>query len=339
MYAKPSFWIRVLMGLAGSVLIASTAVVAVNYGLGTFNGGYRLEAVFPQSAQGLDKSSDVKMRGVTVGTVRSISLQPDGRAKVALKMHAGARVPDTAAATIEPLSVFGPEYISLDPGGHELSGPFLGHGSRISRTSVSVAFTTVLSKANSVLNGVNISDLVTIFQTFADSVAGLGPQMGRVFDNSAVLVDIAARHLPQAQQFLTDLAQLSDSFVKQVPSVTSAVANLNQVLPVVASRPDQLGGLLDGATSIAAQLAGYIAGHRDSFGTFVNSAATVLRVAYLQVPHFPDVFNLLDQFFGRVGDAVRLPGPGGVLIGALHGSVLQNICGSVSLPVACQVAR
>jgi phospholipid/cholesterol/gamma-HCH transport system substrate-binding protein len=337
MHTKPALHLRVVLGLAGALFLISSGVILVDYGLGRYDGGYQLVAVFSKSAQGLDSSSDVKMRGVTIGGVKGISLQRDGKAKVTLKMRHGAHVPDTVAATIEPLSVFGAQYVSLDPGDHELSGPYLSGGSRITRTSISVAFTSVLSKADSVLSAVNAQDLMTIFQTFADSVGGLGPQLGHIIDNSSTLVDIAARHIPQTEQFLNDLAKLSNSLVNQIPSISATVNNLNQLLPVVSSRTDQLGAVLDQASSIAGQLSGYINGHRDSFAAFVDSAAAVLRVAYLQVPHFPDVFNLLNQFFGRVGDAVRLPGPGGVLIGALHGGVLADICANILVPGVCKV--
>ena len=99
---------RVGFGLAGALAIAGVITVVLAYGQGAYAKGYEVTAVFPTSSQGLftDGGSAVKLPGVNVGEVSGIELLDDGRAEVTLFIDDHVRVPDTAMASIEPLSIF-----------------------------------------------------------------------------------------------------------------------------------------------------------------------------------------------------------------------------------------
>jgi phospholipid/cholesterol/gamma-HCH transport system substrate-binding protein len=197
----------------------------------------------------------------------------------------------------------------------------------------------VLDKVDHVLDAVDPSDLSTIFHTFGDSVSGLGPNLRRTLDSSSTLVDLAARHLGDTQQFLADLHLLSASLADHAGSIAGTITNGSLVAPVLASRTDEIDHLLTGSSKIASALATYLEQHGPNFGRFLDAADAVLGVAASHVAQFPDLFRLIDEFFGRIGDALRLEGPGGVLIGALHGGILTSLCANFnfSLPVPCGV--
>jgi phospholipid/cholesterol/gamma-HCH transport system substrate-binding protein len=330
--------IRVAAAMSGMLLLISASALLVQYGLGAYDGGYQLVATFDHSSNGLDDDSSVKLRGVNVGDVAKIRLRADGRADVTLHIDDGVRVPVTTSASIQPLSVFGPSFVDLDPGVGDPGGPVLGDHDRIEHTTAPIAFTDVLGRVDSLLQRIDPVDVHTIVRTFADSVAGLGPQLRRTLLNTTELVDLAHDHLPEGQQFLRDLARISGALVDQSDSFRASITNLGDFLPAVAQHTDQLDQLLGGASEVAGSLAAYIDGHQESFGAFVDSSARLLGVAADQAERFPDLFRLIDEFFGRIGDALRLDGPGGVLIGALHGGVLESVCANFNLPVPCTLA-
>src|SRR3546814_14178690 len=70
-----------------------------------------------------DGGTEVKMRGINVGTVRGIELLPDGRVEVRFAIRDDVRIPATAEARIEPLSAFGPEYIKLITDASDAAAP------------------------------------------------------------------------------------------------------------------------------------------------------------------------------------------------------------------------
>ncbi len=88
------------------MLVALFVVVFVQYGRGYYEGGYEVSATFPSSSQGLftDGGSDVKVRGLNVGTVRSIELLDDGTARITLHLKDGVRIPVAAVFLRELLA-------------------------------------------------------------------------------------------------------------------------------------------------------------------------------------------------------------------------------------------
>ena len=331
---------RVVLALVGVVLLVATSVLLVDYGLGSFDGHYTLTATFSRtdSLAGLDTNSDVKVRGVAIGRVGKIVLLDDGRTELKLRINPGARVPVTAQVSVEPLSIFGSSYVNITPGADDANGPYFVHGAAITNTHVSTSFSGLLNDVGGQLMKLDTDDLQTVVHTLAQGMAGLGPQFGQLLDNSSQLVNIGISHLPQAQEFITDVGSLSQTLVDHTGSLTTTLDSLQQALPPITSRGDALGSLLDSASHLSGSLATYITDHAVAFGRFVNAAADVLSVAYKQVPNFTTLITVVGQFFKTLGDAMRLPAPDGThVIGALHGGLLDTLCVNipVNLPVIC----
>lgn len=327
--------IRLVIATAGAVLLVGLSFVFLQYGLGYFKGGYKLHARFPTTVQGLSTSSDVKIRGVTVGEVTGIHLGAGGVVDVTMKLHPGTRVAATSVASIEPLSVFGPGYVNLEPGADEVRGPFLHDGDDVARTKTSAAFTNLVSHAGTVLDEINIDDLQTVIHTVAQGVTGLGPTFGKLLDNTSTLADIVSRHADQIPAFLRDLNALTQTLEQHVGSLQTTTGALNGVLPTINDRGDQLTSLLDQASSLSGQLATYLDQHRTGITQLFDDGSGVLKVAYDQRSKFPSILDVLNQFFDRVGSAARLPGPGGVLSGAMFGDFFTSFCANSHAPIVC----
>lgn len=329
---------RIVAALVGVVFLVATSYVFLQYGLGYYKGGYKLTARFNKSVQGLDTTSDVKIRGVKVGQVTGIHLRDGGAVDVTMKMVPGSKVPATSVASIEPLSVFGPGYVALEPGAAETTGPYLHGGDQIAHTKTSTAFTTLLSHTGKVLEQINVNDLSTVMHTFAQGVSGLGPQLGSLTDNSAALIDLGVRHAPQIQQFLTDLSGLSQTLVEHTDDLRTTTGALNQALPAFDAQRDQLTLMLDRASAVSGQLGQYLDQHKVGIGQFFDDGSAVLRVAYEQAPQFPNLIDTLNQFFDKLGRAIRLPGPHNTLIGAVRGDFFTGFCVNAhqAVPVICR---
>jgi phospholipid/cholesterol/gamma-HCH transport system substrate-binding protein len=86
-------------------------------------GGYVLHADFV-SASGVNVGDPVKIAGVKVGTVQSISLA-DYQARVAFRIKDTVEVHEDASASIETEGLIGDRSISIDPGtaGEKPLGP------------------------------------------------------------------------------------------------------------------------------------------------------------------------------------------------------------------------
>ena len=302
--------------------------VMLNYGQGYYDDGYELHAVFPSSSQGLftDGGSDVKVRGLNVGTVAAIELLDDGRARLTLFIDEGVEIPDTASASIEPLSIFGPKFVDIAPGAHEAGGPFLAPGDRIVETHTSVELTHTLDSAVRLLSAIDPRELLAVFDAVAEGVDGMGPQIGRTIDSSGVLAGVAAAHGADASLFLTDVAALSGTIAEHADDILATVGDLGHLLPALNERPDRINQLLDVTTEISTTFSRLIGENRAELDAVIEAMAAFVGGVYSESENIPEILDLAGTFFGRLSDVIRMPGPAGTELAALRGFVSLDVC-------------
>ena len=129
------------MGIAALLWLATEAT---NYGMQVGDDTYMVTARFTNVADLKDRAP-VKIGGVTVGLVESISLDPVVfDASVVMKIDRRfADIPNDSGASILTSGVLGDRYIGLDPGG---SMEALVDGDEIFLTQSAVVLETLISK-------------------------------------------------------------------------------------------------------------------------------------------------------------------------------------------------
>src|SRR3954469_25585556 len=109
-----------IVGLVALVLVAASITVSVRWSFGEYDDVYPLKASFTSAGEGLQKGSDIKIRGVNIGNVSSIELV-DGNALVTMNISAGNEIPVSATATVRAKTLFGEKFIDIAPGDKEAS--------------------------------------------------------------------------------------------------------------------------------------------------------------------------------------------------------------------------
>jgi phospholipid/cholesterol/gamma-HCH transport system substrate-binding protein len=321
-------WIRAGFGCVGALLLTGTAVIVLAYGNGEYDGGYELRATFPSATQGLytDGGSDVKLRGVNIGSVSGIDLRDDGRVDITLLIDDGIEVPDTVAASIEPLSVFGPKFVRLQPGAAEGKGRLLADGDAVAETTAPVELTDILASATRLFEQVDPQDVVVILRTLADGVGGLGPEIGRSIDAGAELLDVGARHAEDTRRLLIDLAALATTLAEHADDARSITEDLAGALPVVGAEPGRLDELLDATTAISGSFADLIADNEAELDATIRAVATFVDGVHERADKIPDFLHLIDSFFGRLSDVIRFDGPADTQMAGLRGFIALDPC-------------
>jgi phospholipid/cholesterol/gamma-HCH transport system substrate-binding protein len=103
-------------------------------------GGYEVYALFSNSG-GLKAGSSVKVAGVEVGRVRSITLE-DYQARIVMNIPEEVKIQEDAIASIKTKGLIGEKYIEITPGGSE---DLLKPGGRIRETQPAVDFEQLIS--------------------------------------------------------------------------------------------------------------------------------------------------------------------------------------------------
>ena len=84
------------------------------------NDGFRLHARF-ENIDGIVTGSKVKLSGVNIGTVKSISLEPESYyALVTMNFDKKFSFPDDTEASVQLEGLLGGSYISILPGGSDI---------------------------------------------------------------------------------------------------------------------------------------------------------------------------------------------------------------------------
>ncbi|MBO1324887.1 outer membrane lipid asymmetry maintenance protein MlaD [Acetobacter sp. TBRC 12305] len=128
----------VLCGLA-----AMLAATVLNEGRKSDSAGYQLNADFAH-IDGLDIGSDVRLAGVTVGTVVAETVNPTTyKAHVTFTVRPDIKLTTDTAAIITSDSLLGGKYIALSPGGDD---KMLSPGATVTQTQGAISLEQLLSK-------------------------------------------------------------------------------------------------------------------------------------------------------------------------------------------------
>lgn len=133
--------------LAGAAVLAAAVgflfYAAQGAGFASARGSYDLNASF-QSAEGITAGTDVRLAGVKVGTVSTITLNPQTfYADAVLTLQGNVQLPDDSAALVSSEGLLGGNYVELRPGG---SPENLPAGAEIEDTQGSVSLIGLLMK-------------------------------------------------------------------------------------------------------------------------------------------------------------------------------------------------
>ena len=137
--------INLIVGIFVILGIAAFTYMAVTIGGARLNGtpGYTLKARFT-NISGLQRGAVVEAAGVRVGTVESITFDPDNyEAIVSMRINEGVPVQEDALAAIRTQGIIGEKFVKISPGGFP---DLLGDGAEIFETESSVSLEELVSK-------------------------------------------------------------------------------------------------------------------------------------------------------------------------------------------------
>ena len=277
---------------------------------------YQLNASFTAAGQGLLAGSDVKVRGVDIGRVRNIRLR-DGRALVRLDIKKGQKVPITSSATIRPKTLFGEKFVDIEPGAGDGTGPYLPDEGAIVDTLGGFELERVLADLYPVLKAVKPQELTVILDSLAQAADGRGPQINRLISTYSEVLGAQAANDAELDQYLQELARLSEGLVALAPAALGLATDLNQTLPDLNARGPQLTALLDQTTRLSGDLDALLQRHTPFIDKAVNQGGRTLEVLFDDRAQIGPIITGLRQFFQVLSSIGRIPYGDGTQLAAI----------------------
>jgi phospholipid/cholesterol/gamma-HCH transport system substrate-binding protein len=263
------------LAIFGVVTVITVAIMAIFYlrlpaalGVGT----YQVTADFVAGG-GLYKNANVTYRGVEVGRVDSVGLNPHGVDAV-MRLNSGTGVPSNVTATVKSVSAIGEQYIDLVPPEHPAATK-LHNGSHIDRdnTRIGLDIATLLHQSETLVSSVADTRLRELLHETFTAFNGSGPELARLIESARLLVDEANATYPQTSQLIdqvgpflqaqirggNDIKSLSDGLARFTSEVRQADPQLRNTLALVPPTVDEANTAFSGIRPTFPMLAANLA--------------------------------------------------------------------------------
>src|SRR5947209_6744844 len=195
---------KVQLGIFAVLTAVTLTVMAVFYlrlpatfGLGT----YGVSADFVAGG-GLYKNANITYRGVAVGRVESVGLNPNG-VTAKMRLNSGTPIPSNVTATVKSVSAVGEQYIDLVPPSPAATSK-LHNGFRIDRqnTRIGQDVAELLKRAETLVNSLGDTRLRELLHETFIAANGSGPELARLIESARLLVDEANADYPQVSELI-----------------------------------------------------------------------------------------------------------------------------------------
>jgi virulence factor Mce-like protein len=328
---------HVLTGAIALLLLFGTVTVGIKGAFGAFDGGYELVGSFDAAGQGLLPGSDVKVRGVNIGEVRSIELV-DGRALVKLRIKDGEEVPTEATAVIRPKTLFGEKFVDIDPGDTEASGPFLADGDELVNTLGGFELEEVLTDVYPLLRAIDPAELMTVLGELADGGDGLGESINRSIVNGEELTTLFAENADLTAEFLEDFAAVSDQLALSAEDLLALADAGNAALPTLTENEDDLIDLLQQAGRLSSDVADLLE-HNEAFvQASLGDGSRTLQLLFDRRDQVVPLVVGLRQYVRTLSESIRIEVGDGTLMAAVKGVLGGDACTVIPCPGAASAS-
>ncbi|WP_255799512.1 MCE family protein [Mycobacteroides abscessus] len=252
-YAGPQL---VRSGFIGLVLIILVIAVGLRpQQLISWATALHYRALFAD-AGGLTAGNDVKVSGVTTGTVTDVTLDR-GKALVSFNLDSSVRLGTDTTAHIRTGTVLGARMLTLEPAGADTL--HAGDEIPLSRTSSPYSLTNAVSDFTANTAGTDTTSLTQSLDTLSDTIDRMAPQLGPTFDGLTRLSENLNSRNQSLAGLLKSAADVTGILSERSAQVNTLLLNANDLLGVLDQRRYAIVNLLANTSALAQQLSALVA--------------------------------------------------------------------------------
>lgn len=242
----------------GVIMVVLTAFLFLVFSDSRTGATEKYSAVF-EDASRLKAGESVRIAGIRVGTVKSVSLRADRKVVVEFDTDKNTKLTTSTKAAIRYLNLVGDRYVELidSPG----STRILPAGSEIplARTAPALDLDVLLGGLKPVIRGLNPEDVNGLTTSLVQILQGQGGTLESLFSKSSSFTNSLADNNQVIEQLIDELRTLLDTLSKDGEEFSGAIDRLDQLIEGLAADRDPIGTAieaLDNGTSSLADLLG-----------------------------------------------------------------------------------
>lgn len=245
-----------VLGVVLVALLVGTVVTVLETFSGAFTQYVPVDAVVAGNGNAVQKGSQVIYRDLPVGVVAGDGRVHAGGVEVPLHIipdRAGS-IPADVTATVEPVTVFGTEYLVLQapahPAGRLTAGDVVPAAAPVTGANVQGA----VSSLDSILRALHPAELDTALTAIATALRGQGRGIGRTLVSIDHYLATMLPHLPLLEADLGLLAPVADQVAASAPQLVGSLSNLAVAARTITANAGVMSTALTGGAAVAGQL-------------------------------------------------------------------------------------
>lgn len=298
-----------LMGIAFLLVVALFFVVTVASYRKAFTTTVPVSLQTDHVGNQLRVGADVKVRGMVVGEVSSISADGD-RAVLGLALRPDTMdaLPANVSARLLPKTLFGERYVALQPPA-DAERRRLSEGDVIpqDRSSVAIELERVLNGLMPLLQAVRPEKLASTLNSLSQALEGRGEQFGATLVRLDRYLRDIEPSLPDLKADIAALASVSETFAEAAPDLVRSMSDLSTTSRTLLEQQAGLRNLSASLTSASVDLTSFLQVNRDNLINLVAAAEPTVELLARYSPEYP---CMLRQVAERAPDAAAAFGKG-----------------------------
>jgi phospholipid/cholesterol/gamma-HCH transport system substrate-binding protein len=218
-------------------------------------------AVFADASR-LKEGQSVRVAGIRVGTVNSISLRPDKKVVVKFDADRNIALTDGTRAAVRYLNLVGDRYLELIDGPG--SAKRLGSGGQIpvNRTAPALDLDLLLGGLKPLVQGLNAHDVNELSASLLQIFQGEGGTIDSLFAKTTSFSNALADNDHTVQQLIDNLNTVVSTLAKDGPKFSGAIDQLERLLTGLAHDREPIGSAIDALSRGTASLADLLSNAR-----------------------------------------------------------------------------
>jgi phospholipid/cholesterol/gamma-HCH transport system substrate-binding protein len=254
--------------------------------------------------------SDVKVRGLIVGSVEDITSDGDG-ADILLRLDPdqAKRLPRNVTVRMLPKTVFGEKYVDLvlpqQPQGHLADGVVIDQD----QTRTALEIDQALNDLLPVLRTVSPVELNNTLSALSTALGGRGEQLGQTIEQLDRYLRDFDPHLPQLHHDLAVLGKVSRTYAAAADPLIRALGNVTVTSDTIVAEHEQLARFLTDVATAADRTGDLLLNNDRNIIRANHLARPVLSLLARYSPEFGCFFRGYAKLVPRIHDAVpKTPG-------------------------------
>lgn len=298
-YRAPSL---IRAGFIGVVLIVLIIAVGLQpERLWSWATAVRYQALFTE-AGGLAPGNDVKVSGMTVGSVSEVSLDK-GKALVTFTVDGKVRLGSQTTAHIRTGTLLGERTLALEPAGDDRVKPL--YLIPLSRTSSPYSLTEAVSEFTANTADTDTASINQALDTLSDTIDRIAPQLGPTFDGLSRLSRSLNGRDESLGRLLKSAADVTGVLSERSEQLNTLILNANDLMGVLETRRYAIVSLLANTSVVARQLTGLVHDNEQELAPTLQKLNAVYEMLERNRDNIAKALSGLAKYQVTQGEAVN----------------------------------